>query len=157
MKGVKGFQVGRIVSKETRDKISKALSRKVKFNCDNCGSISFDKPSSYKRKVRHFCNRYCYSEFIKTKLPRNEQNAYKGGGMSNEEKAIRVKARSDLNHAIRDNRITRLPCEICGNEKSEAHHYDYNLPLDVKWLCDKHHHEEHTRIHQNPELLCAKK
>ena len=34
--------------------------------------------------------------------------------------------------------IIRLPCQICGR-KAEAHHYDYNKPLDVLWLCRSHH------------------
>ncbi len=126
---------------------------RVVFNCDNCGEESSDKASHYKRKKRHFCNQSCYSGFRANKLPIEEQNAYKGGGMSDKDKSIRIKARSCLNHAVRDNKIKRLPCEVCGDSKSEAHHHDYSKPLDVNWLCDTHHHEEHKRINQNPELL----
>jgi hypothetical protein len=129
---------------------------RVIFNCDNCGKESSDRPSHYMRKKRHFCNMNCYSEFRANKLPLEEQNSYKGGGMSDEDKAIRVKARGYLNHAVRGNKIKRMPCEICGNIKSEAHHHNYSKPLDVKWLCDKHHHEEHKKIRQNPELLETK-
>jgi len=140
-------------SQETKDKISKALSRKIKFNCDYCGIESEDKPSSYARKKRHFCSRDCYSKFRAEFLPKEEQHAYMGGGMPEHEKAIRVKARSDLNHAVKNGKIERLPCESCGNEKTEGHHHDYSKPLDVKWLCDKCHHEEHKLIYENPELL----
>lgn len=57
----------------------------------------------------------------------------------------RRKARRDLNNAIRDGRIERKPCRICGNG-SEADHSDYNKPLEVDWLCQKHHQEEHKRV-----------
>jgi len=52
------------------------------------------------------------------------------------------KARSAVNNAIRDGILFKQPCFICG-EKAEAHHPDYNRPLDVVWLCDRHHKEVH--------------
>ena len=48
-----------------------------------------------------------------------------------------------LNNEIRAGRLTRLPCFICG-EKAQAHHPDYSMPLDVVWLCDKHHKQAHA-------------
>lgn len=53
------------------------------------------------------------------------------------EKAL---ARSLLASAIRCNRVKRLPCEICG-EKAEGHHENYSKPLEVRWLCFRHHRE----------------
>lgn len=51
----------------------------------------------------------------------------------------RMKAVGTLNSAIESGKIQRLPCEICGNPKSEAHHEDYTKPLYVRWLCRLHH------------------
>lgn len=48
-----------------------------------------------------------------------------------------------LNYAKRKGRVVQLPCEVCGAEKSQAHHCDYNKPLEVVWLCQKHHSEWH--------------
>ncbi len=45
--------------------------------------------------------------------------------------------------ALGDGRLQRQSCEACGSKKSEAHHDDYNRPLDVRWLCRKHHFEWH--------------
>lgn len=45
--------------------------------------------------------------------------------------------------AIQCGRLTRMPCEVCGNPESEAHHDDYSKPLEVRWLCFKHHREHH--------------
>lgn len=41
--------------------------------------------------------------------------------------------------------ISPEPCEICGAEKAEAHHPDYDRPGDVQWLCRKHHQQLHSR------------
>jgi hypothetical protein len=55
----------------------------------------------------------------------------------------RQKARWDLRNAVRDGRVKRFPCFICGNEKVDGHHYDYSKPFDVTWLCRKHHRAAH--------------
>lgn len=46
-------------------------------------------------------------------------------------------------NALRDGRIKRMPCEICGELKAQAHHDDYTKPMDVRFLCTKHHAEWH--------------
>lgn len=51
----------------------------------------------------------------------------------------RIKARRQVGKAIREGRLNRLPCATCGNIKSEAHHEDYDKPLEVDWLCKKCH------------------
>lgn len=47
--------------------------------------------------------------------------------------------------AIRRGLIQRQPCADCGSIKAEAHHPDYDRPLDVVWLCRKHHKAAHPR------------
>lgn len=39
--------------------------------------------------------------------------------------------------------IQKKHCESCGDPKSQAHHHDYEKPLDVKWLCAVCHGVEH--------------
>lgn len=46
--------------------------------------------------------------------------------------------------AIKEGIITIKPCEVCG-EKAQTHHPDYSQPLNVKWLCQKHHGEQHRK------------
>lgn len=53
------------------------------------------------------------------------------------------RANTWVSNAIRDGRIVRLPCEVCKNPKSEAHHDDYRKPQRIRWLCFKHHREHH--------------
>lgn len=40
-------------------------------------------------------------------------------------------------------KLEKKPCELCGNEKGQAHHTDYRKHITVKWLCFKHHREAH--------------
>ncbi len=55
----------------------------------------------------------------------------------------KAKAHKQLRNEIKQGRIIRKPCEICGKEKTDAHHADYNKPLQVMWLCRLHHKEWH--------------
>jgi len=57
----------------------------------------------------------------------------------------RYKARQELNRAIRNGIIIQKPCKVCGFCITEAHHDDYSKPLDVIWLCKKHHAERHRK------------
>lgn len=148
--GTKGFQKGHAVSAETRAKISKANDGNFFAKCDYCGKEYHTKKSAAARRKRHFCSRKCYSRYRAELLPKEEQPAY-GTGYSEEERRKRSKARSTFNHFMRDNRLERQPCEVCGAQ-AEAHHDDYNKPLEVRWLCFKHHREWH-KIHDHPELL----
>jgi hypothetical protein len=55
-------------------------------------------------------------------------------------------------NAIRDGKLVKQPCEVCGELKAEAHHDDYEKPLDVRWLCRRHHAEHHKKLRQKERL-----
>lgn len=55
------------------------------------------------------------------------------------------KAANAVSSALRSGKIIKKPCIKCGNKKVQGHHYDYNKPLDVIWLCKKHHSEIHRK------------
>ena len=39
------------------------------------------------------------------------------------------------------------PCEVCGTLKNiRRHHDDYDKPLEIRWLCQKHHKLLHESI-----------
>lgn len=41
--------------------------------------------------------------------------------------------------------LARQPCERCGRRRRvQAHHDDYDKPLEVRWLCPPHHREWHA-------------
>lgn len=53
-------------------------------------------------------------------------------------------ARRMVGIRVRHGTIQKQPCH-CGATKVEAHHPDYSKPLEVEWLCRKHHVERHPR------------
>lgn len=53
-------------------------------------------------------------------------------------------ARYAVSNAVRDGRLEKFPCLVCGDPKSEGHHPDYSRHLDVVWLCNKHHRKAHA-------------
>lgn len=57
----------------------------------------------------------------------------------------RRRASYAVNNAIRGGRLTPWPvCSVPECEsKPEAHHSDYSRPLNVSWLCRKHHAAAH--------------
>ena len=55
-----------------------------------------------------------------------------------------------VGNAIRDGKLIKKCCEVCGNAESFAHHDDYSKPLLVRWLCDFHHKE----WHKSNEPIC---
>lgn len=44
-----------------------------------------------------------------------------------------------VRRAIKSGALRAMPCEVCGSNNVEAHHDDYNAPLNVRWLCREHH------------------
>ena len=51
-----------------------------------------------------------------------------------------------VQYALRSGRIQKQSCEVCGNPKADAHHDDYTKPLQIRWLCRRHHKEYHRKI-----------
>lgn len=47
--------------------------------------------------------------------------------------------------AVKIGLLAKAPCEVCGCVKSEGHHSDYSKPIEVMWLCRKHHMGWHSK------------
>ena len=94
-----------------------------------------------------------YSQFKAAEAKRREDPAYREKKWSinklwRERNKLKRKAHMLMCTEIRAKRIIRGDCEICGEPDADAHHDDYTKPLDVRWLCKKHHAEHHKNIRE---------
>jgi len=61
-----------------------------------------------------------------------------------EKHPIKAECMKIYKYAIRQGKLVRGPCSVCGvTEGVDGHHTDYTKPLDVVWLCKPHHREAH--------------
>jgi hypothetical protein len=56
---------------------------------------------------------------------------------------LKNRAHQLVSKAVKSGKILPMPCIVCGDD-AEAHHPDYNQPLDVIWLCPAHHKQVHA-------------
>ncbi len=85
-----------------------------------------------KRKARYYAHREKYIAIASERVRehREENKPYK-------------RVWDKVQKAIKSGRLEKKPCEVCGDEKSQAHHCDYAKPLEVIWLCRSCHADWH--------------
>lgn len=84
-----------------------------------------------------------YQEYERQREQRPERKAKKAEYQRQHraKNPLKSRARRILNYHVRVGNIAKKPCEVCG-APAEAHHANYRKPLDVEWLCLRHHRSE---------------
>ena len=98
-------------------------------------------------KMKAYTHRYL-AEYRKSPEYRIKQNNHMRAWESMPENQIKIRAKYKVSRAIKSGKLVRQPCTQCGYKPAEAHHPNYEKPLDVIWLCKSHHellHEELNR------------
>ena len=78
---------------------------------------------------------------------------------------IRKKIRCKSKKLIKEGRIKKRPCVVCGSSKVIVHHEDYDNPYNIIWLCEQHHKDYHggeislfnNKLWWNPDRLIPQK
>lgn len=65
--------------------------------------------------------------------------------------SAKYRAHLAVQRGLNSGELVRQACEVCGHPRTDAHHDDYDAPLQVRWLCRQHH----TRLHKGGEDLFA--
>jgi len=64
----------------------------------------------------------------------------------------KYRAKEMVEYRVNRGIIEQQPCIVCGNTNSMGHHPDYTKPLEVMWLCQKHHSEIHHKLNPEPAV-----
>lgn len=87
-------------------------------------------------------------ERIRFKNPERKKKVRQYASAMKNRNPEKYAARIAVGNAIRSGRLQRKPCEVCGEQKVQAHHTDYLKPLDVQWLCFRCH-----RVHGHGQIV----
>ena len=109
--------------------------------------------------VRYSVTRQAMHDLLKRRTKMRPQlrfgaeNGFFRGGAISEDVAHNL-----VETAVSRGELVPQPCEVCGTNHRfkdgrravQAHHDDYSKPLEVRWLCQKHHHEWHRNNPNGP-------
>ena len=78
------------------------------------------------------------------KTPEGKAAHYKANKAYLSRDKRRMKCRNAISKALMRGKMVRQGCENCGHNIAEAHHDNYDKPLDVRWLCQPCHKQWHV-------------
>lgn len=122
--------------------------------CEVCGDGFFAFAYDIKRGWARFCSKRCAC------IGGAAWRARRNYVFPRPNPTLHSNAKSKVRRALKKGVLVRQPCQHCGSERVEAHHEDYDKPLDVMWLCpschQKHHYSSACRhrqlAEQSPEV-----
>lgn len=111
-------------SKSVKEHLEKKFCREIKMVYSMCFS-PYEVISRYRKHAKLITKR-----------------AIRHNKKSDMEEDVKNKANAKVRTELKAGRIIKQPCEVCGIAGYvETHHKDYTKPLEINWLCIKHHNE----------------
>jgi len=103
----------------------------VSRSCSKCGGDLGDRYGK-----QRYC-KACHAANMRATRPKHSELSPEARKKANTRAYSRMLVLSGV--------IKKTPCVVCGDEKSERHHPDYDKPREVIWLCRRHHLELHEK------------
>lgn len=128
------------------------ISRRQQNKYCNVCKIQLNDENSY---LKHGGNLLCKTHYNLIKNAQKKATGYRASKEYYKKNAKRMykkyperwRARSLVNYAVKTGALIKPKhCERCKDKKVEGHHEDYSKPLEVMWLCRKHHYERHGEL-----------
>ncbi len=148
--------------RRNREKIRKDARRRRSENIEHYRDVARRWREDNKGKISEYGKRYHssekgqarYKKYYETHKEEFFERAYKSKAKYKDEVIARYKVANALKMGV----LTKQPCELCGEKKADAHHDDYNKPLEVRWLCRRCHinwHKNHSPIRVSEKTWLA--
>lgn len=121
--------------------------------CVRCGNVFQAFVSAINQGRGRCCSLSCAAALAS--LNRDQRgsanNNWRGGLSDNTDRKRRYReanpdkhaAHQAVTRALKRGELERRPCAVCGSSSVEGHHHDYTRPLEVTWLCKRHHLDAH--------------
>lgn len=101
-----------------------------------------------RERYRNWYKRTIKERKLHEKTPENREIMRKASLKWKQNNIKKYLAVRKVFNAVRRGDIIKTPC-FCGEKKVQSHHEDYSKPLEVRWLCKKHHMEADILRRQN--------
>lgn len=132
-----------------RDEINAKQRERRANNLERYRTVAKKWRENNKEKVSEYGKKYHSSEKGQARYKKyyeeHKLEFIERARKSNSKHPDERRARSRVNHAKERGELIEQPCEICGATPADAHHDDYNKPLEIRWLCRKCHAEWHSK------------
>lgn len=106
--------------------------------CEYCGESFLGRVQEINKGKARFCGIVCQNKW-QSKIKTVGDGARVRKNKRRREDRTKDRAHESVKRAVARGDLKRKPCKECGSMPVEAHHEDYSKPLDVRWLCPKHH------------------
>ena len=111
-----------------------------------------DKIDQYKKydQIRNQKRKEYISKKNKEYAERTNYNHGKNSKSWVEKNRVKRDCHIVVGNKIKNGTLSKGLCQICKTDKRiQAHHYSYDYPLNVVWLCEKHHSKVHWWLRWN--------